>query len=138
MSGNVVFENAFLETLAASFSKRRKAIRHKSRTAELGKAYDVEGEARVERLEVAIDNFEMRLRLHAWPDRYLWVDTRPLKTTKGVGWSWEWTAEGRYASGSETNPIIDAVEETMAGEGADAFDRIWRPLLASGPRLIRR
>ncbi len=76
------------------------------------------------------------LRLHAWPDRWVWLDARcPTKK----GWAWSWTYEGRLLGEHSASAIIKTIEDTlgplhrMDSSKTDEFSTLWKPLLARGP-----
>src|ERR1700687_369405 len=104
------FQDAFLENVAVAFRKRRKSLSHRAESAEYAKVYEVAGTRKTERLEVHLPMWDWGLlRLHAWPDRMIWLDAcRPSKK----GWVWAWTYEGRLLGECAASDVIKALEET--------------------------
>ena len=133
------FESEFLESLSFAFRKRRKAMRHHGSGANLSKVYErVDGET-MERLEIIVDYFETRLRLHAWPDRQIWVSVR-FATKKGE--AWKWSCDGRLIGSRAMQDVIAALEASIVlvprvnAERTREFDVIWASLIARGPRAV--
>ena len=133
------FQDEFLESLAVSFRKRRKSLSHRTRRAEVAKVYELVDGKKLERLEIDLVKYdEASLRLHAWPDRLIWLDARRL-TKKG--WAWSWTREGRLLG--EPRLVIAALEQTldilfeMDASRTRELDGPWSQLLARGPIEIR-
>src|SRR5690349_15729681 len=101
------FESEFLESLATAFRKRRKSFKHRGRGADLVKVYELVDGARIEKLEIELDHFKQVLRLHAWPDRSIWLGAG--EATKKVQ-AWSWTSEGRVLGAHKPQRIIMALE----------------------------
>lgn len=144
MDINPQFESDFLNDVAFSFKKRRKSLKHRCAQIAFGKVYEIENNQETERLELKLQARSSskgeRLRLHAWPDRWIWVDAR-----KGAkkGWEWEWTFDGRLLGAFTGRDLIAAVEESLAfsfysDTAPQSYDvsNIWQPLLAKGPTRI--
>lgn len=103
---------------------------------ELSKVYELVDREKVERLEIDLLSVgKTSLRLHAWPDRLIWLDAR--RPTK-KGWTWSWTYEGRLlastvdviASMELSLDLLAGMETSRTGE----LDQLWVRLLARGPR----
>lgn len=140
MSNDPRFDSEFLEALALAFRKRRKALRHKARGAGYAKIYERVGDEKMERLEIHLPKYDgALLRLHAWPDRKIWLDAR--RSAK-KGWAWSWTKEGRLLgtwSAAEAMQILEATFDRLYEMTADHVDELsepWNALLADGPRLV--
>jgi hypothetical protein len=138
MNENLVFQDAFLESLATSFRKRRKALKHHALDVKFLQGIEQSGMLRLE-IELARMD-KSRLRLWAWPDRLIWLDARrPSKK----GWVWTWTYEGRLAGGRSTQDIIAALEDTFGmiyridASLTASLDEPWAKLLAQGPKIAR-
>jgi hypothetical protein len=134
------FESEFLERLSFAFRKRRKALSHLAEGAEFAKVYELIADKKTERLEIHLPYFNWGLlRLHAWPDRQVWVDARcPAK--KGCAWSW--TYDGRLLGDTSVTDIILALEGTiitfqhMDDSRTHEISSLWERLLARGPREV--
>ena len=75
-----------------------------------------------------------RLRLEAWPDRWVQFDARQASKK---GWVWQFAAEGRLVGGHGPVKLVTTIEASIAAAGAPiALGAIWDPILAKGPRLI--
>src|SRR5580698_10936680 len=133
------FESEFLESLSFAFRKRRKAMRHHGSGANLSKVYDWVDDERMERLEIIVDCFEARLRLHAWPDRQVWLDTRFLTKKRQA---WRWSCDGRLPGNRAMPDVIAALEATLAllprmdAGRTKEFDAVWARLIARGPKAV--
>ncbi len=137
------FQNDFLEALAIGFRKRRKAIRNKALRANYVKAYEILNSEKKERLEIDIEDGPTlsgaTLRMHAWPDRVIWLDAR--KPTK-QGWAWSWTYDGRLGGTYAPRDIVEALEQThsllpsMDKNLTQKLTEIWCRLLARGPSAV--
>jgi len=130
------FQDEFLESIAVAFRKRASSIRHRASRMELSKVYELVDREKVERLEIDLLSVgKTSLRLHAWPDRLIWLDAR--RPTK-KGWTWSWTYEGRLlastvdviASMELSLDLLAGMETSRTGE----LDQLWVRLLARGPR----
>ena len=136
------FESEFLDDLATAFRKRRKSLSHRAEAAEFSKVYELVGTEKVERLEINLPYWNRgALRLHAWPDRIVWLDAR--KRAK-KGWEWVWTIDGRIIGDAKLPDIIKALGDTLSllhemdASRVDEFNTVWRPLIAQGPREVRQ
>lgn len=128
-------ENQFLVALLAGLRKRRKPIRHKVRSIVVEKLLERTSADEHEKLEISAEVGAARLRLFVCDDRWVFVDAR--RPTKNSGWAWEFTRQGRLVAG-EVGPLIQALEasiEATASESREAMERVWKSLLATGPRL---
>lgn len=140
MSNDPRFDSEFLEELALAFRKRRKALRHKATGAGYAKVYERIGDEKVERLEIHLPKHDgALLRLHAWPDRMIWLDARRSAKT---GWAWSWTKEGRLLGTCSAVDAVQTLEATfdhlfeMTAAQVDELSEPWNALLAGGPRLV--
>lgn len=127
-------KSVFLADVIIALSKRRKAIRHKTRNLAVARVLERTSAAEHEKLEVSADVNAARLRLFVWDDRWVFVDARV--PTKGSGWAWEFTYQGRLA-GPAARTLIAAFERTIdatASQDAEELECAWKPLLATGPR----
>lgn len=90
-----------------------------------------------EKVEIACDvAMARKLRLFIWNDLWVFIDART--PTKSSGWAWEFTHEGRFAAG-EARALVEALEDSIdaaAAQSSEDLERVWKPLLASGPRLV--
>lgn len=137
------FESPFLSELAEDFRKRRRSLSRRSHRAEMQKAYEVVGEERVERLEIYLQQDHRgnspTLRLHAWPDRLLWLDARAGSKN---GWLWSWTADGRLLGEHWERRAIQALEASydllrqMDQSHVAKLSERWSALLARGPKEV--
>ncbi|MCB1475137.1 MAG: hypothetical protein H6883_15015 [Rhodobiaceae bacterium] len=82
----------------------------------------------------------IRQSLHAWPDRWIWVDAR--ESRKNAGWLWEWTFEGRLVGHLGARDLIEMFERTVfqvvdaqGRPNVDEVAGIWKHCLATGPKL---
>ena len=135
------FDDNFLADLSAALKKRRKALKHKSRLLNCERLIESDDGVRTEKMELDIQLWTRnRLKVHAWSDRWLWVDARaPTKK----GWAWEWDYDGRLLGPLTGTEVIGAIEETIdgiSGAKSDAVNEltgIWQKLLARGPEEVR-
>jgi hypothetical protein len=130
-------KSGFLADIHFSLAKRRKAIRHKVRDIAAEKVKERSEGVEREKLEITreIDGRGTSLRLFLWEDRWTFVDAR--RPTKREGWAWVFTSEGRAVVDART--IIEGLEASIdaaALQSVEAFERIWRPMLATGPRPV--
>jgi hypothetical protein len=128
-------KSAFLADTLRCLAKRRKAIRRKVRDIALEKVLErTDGQ---EREKVEITCTGPTFRLFVWDDRWVFVDARAL--AKGQGWTWEFTYQGRLMGGVEAPGLVKAFEDSIEAAGVQSsatLERVWKPLLASGPRPI--
>lgn len=141
MNQSVHFESEFLEELSIAYRKRRKSLSHRASSADLAKTYELVETERMERLEIYLPNYDkVVLRLHAWPDRSIWLDAR--RSSK-QGWVWSWTHEGRLLRSHGAKEVIEALEETldtlfeMNSLRTQELSGPWNALLAQGPKEVR-
>ena len=128
-------KSEFLADTLRCLAKRRKAIRHKVRDIAVEKVLERTGRGEREKLEIACTG--PALRLFVWDDRWVFIDARTL--VKDKGWTWEFTDQGRLVGGADGRGLVAALEETIeavSSQSSAALKQIWKPLLASGPRLI--
>jgi hypothetical protein len=138
-SERVDFSAALLE----AFRKRSKALSRRGATVECIPVKEiVDGrESELGRTDVTIRyrGPHAQLRVHAWGDRWVWVDAR--RGSK-AGWVWEYTGEGRFISPSGAPGLVQLVEQTMdcahlaASDVSRAMAAIWSKCLAVGPRRV--
>lgn len=136
------FDDEFLESTAVSLRKRTKALGHLVPHVDISKVYDA-GTVRRERLEVSLSGYQSNnptLRMHVWPDRWVWVDARELSKR---GWVWAWTYEGRLLGDRSGRDLVATLENSyhglsnMDGTRTHELTALWKPLLARGPVEIR-
>jgi hypothetical protein len=129
-------ESTFLDELLSSLRRRRKAIRHRTRTLRFERVSDsIDGSesAKVE-IECVLLAPRTVLRLSAWEDRWVWVDAR---RSGKIGWVWQFTAEGRLLGNRLARELVSAFEASIGDQGSEAALRaIWAPILAQGPRRV--
>lgn len=127
----------FLAGVAIALDKRRKAIRYSLRNLKVESCEERLSDEEPDKLEITGKLGRTNLRLFVWEDRWVFVDARtPMK---GDGWAWESTHEGRLTAG-DAQVLVNALEASIAaasGQSSDEFERVWKPLLATGPRLAR-
>jgi hypothetical protein len=141
MSNAPRFDSEFLESVAFAFRKRRKAIRHQACSADLAKVYELVNADRMERLEIYVRTHDGAvLRLHAWPDRVIWLDARQ---SAKKGWAWSWTREGRLLGTHGAPDVIRALETTFAlfykmnHSRSQELSGPWSALLAQALKVVR-
>lgn len=127
----------FLTDLAVALDKRRRAIRYKVRDLRIEKGNDRLSADEPDKLEVTGKVGPAKLRVFVWEDRWVFVDART--PTKREGWSWESTHEGRLIGG-DAEVLVSALEASIdaaRSQSSDDLSRLWKSLLASGPRPLR-
>jgi hypothetical protein len=139
----VDFSVALLEALR----KRAKALSRRGATIECSPVKEiVDGqESKLDRTDLTIRyrvaGDDVQLRVHAWGDRWIWVDAR--RASK-AGWVWEYTSEGRFVSPGEARGLVELIEQTMdcsnlaASDPLRAVAAIWSKCLAIDPHRVRR
>ena len=138
------FESEFLNEVDNSLAKRRKALKHKFHEVESEKTYEIEHGVENERFELRIRSSpspkDLRCRLVAWPNRWVWVDAR--KSAK-MGWEWVWTFEGRLLGTLTSRDLVIALELSLdlskqSGRAIDmmSISKIWKSSLAVGPTKL--
>jgi len=141
MSEQPTFQSEFLRDLNEAFRKRRRAISHQAASVRYGKIYELIDDEKVERFEAELEggNPSATFRLHAWPDRILWVDFRQSAKS---GRGWEWTSTGRLLPPHSGREVVAAIEQTyshvwsMTRTQYSEFEAIWRPMIAKGPTPV--
>ncbi len=129
--------SAFLANIATAWDARCAAIGNKGRivgASRFGPSHDDTDERLV-------------LALAAGPHQRVTIvirDTRRIDIVAAEGvpeaWAWQFADAGRLAGDGPA--LIAAIEQTLAAcagmtaEATGAFDAIWRPVLAKGPRRI--
>ena len=128
-------KSRFLADILAALAKRRRALRHKTGDIAVEKVLEATSGAEDEKLEISCDVGPARLRLFAWADRWIFIDARTA--TKTGGWEWEFSQQGRLLGG-EARALIGVFERSIdatAMKSTESLEDVWKPLLASGPRL---
>ena len=135
-------DKPFLHSVLASLKKRSKAIKHSVKSLRCERVIEKDGSSIIEKLEIDVLKYcalprNLSLRAFVWEDRWIWLDYRvPSKT----GWVWEWTYDGKFL-GHDGRRFVEAFEASFhASRGCDADatagrSKLWKPLLARGPRL---
>jgi hypothetical protein len=88
-------------------------------------------------LQMRVDGRSVLVRLHAWPDRWVWVDAR--HSVRG-GWRWEFTAEGRFLPAPGPRALCARLEQMLRAAHLpparvpEAMHHIWDHALAPGGR----
>jgi hypothetical protein len=133
-----------LEALAA-FKKRTRAISRRGAEIECGPVKEIVNGVESERsrvdIEIAyrVDAARVKLRLHVWGDRWVWVDAR--RQSK-AGWVWEFTMDGRFISPQGARDLVARAEATISAshlpqaELLTTMSSLWSKCLASGPKRI--
>ena len=79
----------------------------------------------------------MLLRVHAWEDRWLWIDARH---SSKLGWLWEFNTEGRLLPPPSPTAVITRIEAMMdvahqpPADVPRLMSAIWTHALARGLR----
>lgn len=87
-----------------------------------------------------VNGARIQLRLHVWGDRWVWVDVRRISKH---GWTWAYTAEGRFLSSNGARALVDRVAKTMdatwnaESQVPNSLAEIWSKCLAVGPRSLQ-
>jgi hypothetical protein len=90
-------------------------------------------------IQLRIEGRSVIVRVHAWPDRRVWIDAR--HSIRG-GWRWQFTTQGRFVNAVGARALVANVEKMLrtaqrpAGEVPDAMRAIWSDLLIGGARRI--
>jgi len=135
--------NGFPATAWRAFERRRRALHLLDAEIESHLVPDTDARgADFHRSETAIqlriDGRSVIVRVHAWPDRWVWVDAR--HSVRG-GWQWQFTTQGRFIVDGARALVANA-EKTVhaahrpAGEVPAAMHAIWDGVLISGIRRI--
>jgi hypothetical protein len=121
-----------------AFKKRHRAINYQSHEIRCDKIIERYDPKDIEKIEIKLSALDKtRIALNIWEDRWVLVDAR--QSTK-KGWAWEWRYDGRLLGLHTGKDLIAALEQTMAAtfqitrDATDDLTRIWRPLLARGPK----
>ena len=135
----------FPHTLNEAFAARRRAIRFIGARLESVVAPDG-ADSRGHELErgetmlaFRVDGRSVILRVHAWQDRWLWVDARHSSKR---GWTWEFTAQGRFLPAAGARAVVAKVEEMLRAAHLPPADVprsmavIWARTLAAGPKRV--
>ena len=126
----------FLVEVLGALSNRRKAIRYRLRRVSAEKVLERTDSQEREKVEITCEGHGQKLRLFLWDDRWVFIDARmPSKR----GWAWEFTYQGRLIGAADARSLVGALEQSIdastLGDTA-ALERVWRPLLAAGPRPV--
>ena len=136
----------FPEEVAAAVQKRARAIRYRGAKVELARVKEVLAGTAEEQRRLDIDisyrvaSLMVLCRLIVWNDRWVWVDVRRRSKQ---GWLWAATVEGRFIAAEGAREIVQNIERTIdvASSAPETVvhevERIWKPCLAQGPKLIR-
>lgn len=90
-------------------------------------------------IQLRVDGRSVIVRVHAWPDRWVWIDAR--HSVHG-GWRWQFTTQGRFVNIGGARALVANVEKMLrtaqrpAAEVADAMHVIWESSLIGGIRRI--
>ena len=136
------FNSQFLNECVKSFSKVRKSLKHSSQELKINKIIEVREVDEFEKIELVIraslSRNGIRVRLHVWDDRWIWIDAR--KSVKN-GWEWEHNIEGRLSGHVTERDLMKTLKtfykETFlyVSETAQAmFDNHWKAIVAQGPK----
>lgn len=143
MSARRKVSGDFTREFAEALRRRAKAITYRGAKIECipvkeivdGKESDIR---RVDlKLSYRVVRVPVKLQLHVWDDRWVWVDVRQ---SSRIGWAWEYTAEGRFLSSNGARDLIGRLEKTIDATWAahkdakKSVDEIWSKCLATGPR----
>jgi len=135
----------FSVALLEAFRKRSKALSRRGATVECGPVQEIvdRQESKMGRTDITIryrvEGAHVQLRVHAWGDRWIWVDARRGSKT---GWVWEYTSEGRFISPSGARGLVEFIEKTIdcsflaVSDVSQAIAAIWSKCLAIGPRRV--
>jgi len=135
----------FPRTLNEAFAARRRAIRFVGAqlesvvTPDAADARGCEQERGETMLAFRVDGRSVILRVHAWEDRWLWIDARHSSKR---GWVWEFSMQGRLLPAAGARGIVTKVEEMMraahlpAAEVTKSMATIWARTLAAGPKRV--
>jgi hypothetical protein len=127
----------------AAFQKRSKALSRRGVTLECTPVKEIVNGRESERgrtdvrMAYRVDGARVELRIHAWGDRWIWVDARRASKS---GWVWEFTAEGRFVASNGVRDLVGLAEDTIDSsflpgtEVVLAMHAIWSKRLATGPR----
>jgi hypothetical protein len=129
----------------AAFKKRSKALSRSGSTLECTPVKEIVDGRESERgrtdvtIDYRVDAARVTLRIHAWGDRWVWIDAR--RSSK-AGWVWEFTAEGRFVASNGAREFVERAEATISAsylpdtEVSAAMRAIWLKCLATGPRRV--
>jgi hypothetical protein len=90
-------------------------------------------------LQLRVDGRSVLVRVHTWPDRWVWIDAR--HSVRG-GWQWQFSAQGRFVHPGGARALATNVEKMLraahrpAAEVPDAMRAIWEGTLVAGNRRI--
>ena len=138
------FESLFLTEVTKSFSKVRKSLKYDSHDLQYNKVIDSVSDKQLEKIELLIQSSasrnNIRIRLYAWDDRWLWIDARK---SKKEGWEWEYTVEGRLSGSVTERELIEALKSFNKGSPTYTTGTItktanlhWKKLIATGPKEV--
>jgi MoxR-like ATPase len=118
---------------------RRGAILECLSVKEIVDGRDYERERTNVSIAYRVSAARVMLRVHAWDDRWVWIDARRASKS---GWVWEFTTEGRIVAPGGARALVALAEETLdvsflpSAEVPSAMSAIWAKRLASGPRPV--
>jgi hypothetical protein len=136
--------NGFPATIWRAFERRHRALHLLDAEFDSQLVPDTDGRGadfhRSETmLQLRVDGRSVLVRVHAWPDRWVWIDAR--HSLRG-GWHWQFTTQGRFVDAGGARALVANVEKTLrAAQGAaqevpDALHAIWDGALIRGVRRI--
>ncbi|MBW8886226.1 MAG: hypothetical protein JF616_00600 [Fibrobacteres bacterium] len=136
--------NGFPATVWRAFERRHRALHLLDAEIESQLVPDVDVHGtdihRTETMiQLRVDGRSVLVRVHAWPDRWAWIDAR--HSVRG-GWRWQFTTQGRFVNAGGARALVTYVEKMLrtaqrpACEVVDAMQAIWRDSLISGSRRI--
>jgi len=134
-------DNDFLSDILFSIKKRSKSLRYRSSEISVERVFEeVDGE-RLEKVELEIQpsSGDAKLLIEVWQDR--WVVVSCSERTKVQ--KWDWFYEGKLLPVYNGKAFVGAVEATrshcfeMNSRKVSLFSRVWQPLLAKGPELVK-
>ena len=135
------FSVAFLE----AFRKRSKALSRRGAKVECSPVKEIVDGRESQRgrtdltVKYRVEGAHVQLRVHAWGDRWVWVDAR--RSSK-AGWVWEYTSAGRFISPDGARGLVELIETTIdcsylvPADVPAAIAAIWSKCLAVGPRRV--
>jgi hypothetical protein len=135
------FSSAVLEV----FRKRSRAISRRGATVQCVPVKEIVDGIKSQRgrtdvsIAYRIEGARVELRVHAWGDRWVWIDARRHSKS---GWVWEFTNEGRFVSPNGARDLVACVEDTLdasflaSSKVSQAMSLIWSKRLSTGPRRV--
>jgi hypothetical protein len=103
------FKSPLLAAISAAFLKRRKAIRHKTKSLQVERSSEDSGFEPPERLNVETATTSVRIRLSVWPDGVLWFWAgRPSKK----GWTFQIAFHGKLRTAGAAG-VVSRFESSL-------------------------